>query len=226
MDAFRALSATPSTAAPTRFLLVRHGATEHTAARRYSGRVDVAMSATGTAQAARLADRLAAEFKPVAAVATAPLRRSRETADAVAAACGVAVTVEPDLAECDFGRWDGRTFAEAAAGWPAEHAAWLASTSVAPPGGESFDAVAARVGRFVERARLAHPGADVVVVSHVSPLKLLLRAALGGGVEALHRLVLDPGGLSIVEVWSDGGVAVPRVNDTCHLREAPWRYGP
>jgi probable phosphoglycerate mutase len=221
MDAFRALSAVASTAPPTRFLLVRHGATEHTAARRYSGRADVELSPTGATQAARVARRLAAEFEPVAAVATAPLRRSQWTADAVAAACGVAVAVEPDLAECDFGVWDGRTFAEAAAGWPAEHAAWLASTSVAPPGGESFDAVAGRVGRFVERAREAHPGGNVVVVSHVSPLKLLIRAALGGGVEALHRLVLDPGGLSIVEVWPDGGVAVPRVNDTCHLREAP-----
>jgi len=221
MDAFRSLSSAATTAAPTRLVLVRHGATERTEAGHYSGRADVAVSAASATQAARLADRLAAEFAAVAAVATSPLRRCRETADAVAAACGVPATVEPDLAECDFGAWEGRTFAEAAAGWPAEHAAWLASTSVAPPGGESFDAVAARAGRFVARVRETHPGRDLVVVSHASPLKLLLRAALGGGVDVLHRLVLDPGGLSIVEVWPDGGVAVPRVNDTCHLREAP-----
>ena len=225
MDPFRALSTVASTGAPTRFVLVRHGATEHTAAGRYSGRGEVALSAAGAVQAAAVAARIATEFGPVAAVATSPLRRCRDTAEPIVAACGgLAAAVEPALAECDFGRWEGLTFAATASAWPAEHAAWLASTAVAPPGGESFDAVAARVGRFVENARREHPGANVVVVSHASPLKLVLRTALRAGVEALHRLVLDPGGLSIVEVWPDGGVAVPCVNDTCHVRE--MRCGP
>lgn len=217
MDAFRALSTGPSTAAPTRLLLVRHGATGHTAGGRCPGRADVPLTDGGAAQASRIATRIAAGFRPVA-VATSPLRRCRQTAEAIATACGSAATVEPDLVGCDFGAWDGRTLAEAAGGWPIEHADRLA-TAVAPPGGESFDAVAARVARFVERVRVTWPGADVVVVSHVSPLKLLIRAALGAGVEALHRLVLDPGGLSIVEVWPDGGVAVPRINETCHPGE-------
>jgi probable phosphoglycerate mutase len=56
------------------------------------------------------------------------------------------------------------------------------------------------------------------VVSHAAPLKLFLRDALSGGPTTPHSLVLDPCGLSIVDVWPDGGVAVPRVNDTCHLR--------
>jgi len=69
----------------------------------------------------------------------------------------------------------------------------------------------------VESTRLAYPAANVVIVSHGSQLKLLLRDALGGGDQVLHRLVLDPCGLSIIETWPDGGTAVPRVNDTCHL---------
>jgi probable phosphoglycerate mutase len=224
MDPFRALSTVASAGAPTRLLLVRHGATGHTAAGRYSGRGEIPLSAEGAAQADAVAARIAGEFGAVVAVATSPLRRCRDTAGPVAAACGLASTVEPDLAECDFGRWEGLTFGAAASAWPAEHAAWLVSTAVAPPGGESFDAVAARVGRFVENARRQSPGGNVVVVSHASPLKLVLRSALGAGAEALHRLVLAPGGLSIVEVWPDGGVAVPRVNDTCHLGET--RCGP
>src|SRR5262245_28846420 len=139
MDPFRALSTVASTGAPTRFVLVRHGATEHTAAGRYSGRglgsADVALSAAGAAQAAAAAARIATEFGPVAAVASSPLRRCRDTAGPVAAACGLAVTAEPDLVECDFGRWEGLTFGAAASTWPAEHAAWLASTAIAPPGG-------------------------------------------------------------------------------------------
>jgi probable phosphoglycerate mutase len=213
---FRALSATASTASPTRLVLVRHAATGHTADGRYSGRTDVPLSAAGVAQAQRLAAGLADEFP--AALATSPLNRCVETAAPVATALGLDATPDPDLAECNFGHWDGLTFAEAHTGWPAEHAAWLASTAVAPPGGESFDAVAARVRRFVDRARARHPGAALVVVSHTAPLKLLLRDALSAGPAMLHTLVLDPAGVSVVDVWPDGGVAVPRVNDTCHLR--------
>jgi probable phosphoglycerate mutase len=92
-------------------------------------------------------------------------------------------------------------------------AAWLASPAVAPPGGESFDDVAARVGRALARIRDAHPAGRVAVVSHVSPIKLILRAALDGGPAFLHRCYLDPAGVSTVDYWSDGGVAVRAVNE-------------
>ncbi len=228
---FTALSSTASTGPPTRFVLVRHAATAHTADGRYSGRTDVALSGAGRTQAERLAERLAGELGGPAApttsplklggpiaLTTSPLKRCLETAATVATGLGLDVRPDPDLAECDFGRWDGRTFAEARDGWPDEHAAWLASTAVAPPGGESFDAVAVRVRRFVDRARVAHPGTTLVVVSHAAPLKLFLRDALSSGPAVLHALVLDPTGVSVVDIWPDGGAVVPRVNDTCHLR--------
>ena len=56
-----------------------------------------------------------------------------------------------------------------------------------------------------------------MVVSHVSPIKLILRDALAAGDAFLHRLYLDPAGLSTVDFWPDGGVAVRTVNDTSHL---------
>lgn len=220
---FTELSASVAMGAPTRFVLVRHAATAHTAGARYSGLTDVPLNADGIMQARRLAARLAEEFPHPAALTTSPLNRCVATAGPVATGLGLDATPDPDLAECDFGRWDGLTFAEARAGWPAEHAAWLGSTAVAPPGGESFDAVATRMRRFVDRARTAHPGAALVVVSHTAPLKLLLRDALSGDAVStapamLHTLVLDPCGISILDVWPDGGVAVARVNDTSHLR--------
>jgi probable phosphoglycerate mutase len=135
----------------------------------------------------------------------------------IADACGAEVTIDAGLAECDFGAWEGLTFAEARAAWPVEHDAWLGSTALAPPGGESLDTVAARVRESVEQTRSAYPASGVVIVSHVSPLRLLLRDALGAGNELLHRLVLDPGGFSIVDIWPDGGVAVQQVNEICHL---------
>src|SRR5690606_6193167 len=122
---------------------VRHGATERTAQRRYSGRGDVPLSEQGRAQAAAVAARVAQVAPEVAAVSTSPLSRGVATAEAIAAAVNAPVLPEPDLIECDFGEWEGRTFAEVRERWPKEHAAWLASTSVAPPGGEAFTAVAA-----------------------------------------------------------------------------------
>jgi len=208
----------PSSQTATRLILVRHGETELTAARRYSGRGDVPMSERGLAQAEATASRVAAMVGPVAAVVTSPLSRCVRMAEAIAGAGGeVPVRVEPDLIECDFGEWEGLTFAEVRERWPDRLDTWLGSPSVAPPSGESFDTVASRVRAAVGRLLEGYPGQSVVVVSHVTPIKLLLRDALAAGEAFLHRLFLDPAGISIVDSWQDGGVAVRTVNDTAHL---------
>ncbi|GAA4700609.1 bifunctional RNase H/acid phosphatase [Phytohabitans rumicis] len=208
----------PPATTPTRLILVRHGATELTAQRRYSGRGDVPLSDVGLAQARATGVRVAALAPSVAAVVTSPLSRCTRTAEEISAALdGAPVEVEPDLVECDFGAWEGRTFADVRAQWPDEMDAWLGSTEEAPPGGESFRAVATRVRRVMAMLQKGYPESTVVVVSHVSPLKILLRDALGAGDAFLHRLYLDPAGLSIVDTWPDGGVAVRSVNETAHL---------
>ncbi|MEV4759430.1 bifunctional RNase H/acid phosphatase [Micromonospora sp. NPDC049559] len=202
----------------TRLLLVRHGATELTAQRRYSGRGDVPLAEAGVAQARAAAARVAELAPSVAAVVSSPLSRCTATAELIARAAGGApVVTEDDLIECDFGDWEGRTFAEVRSQWPAEMDAWLASPAVAPPGGESFNAVTKRVRRAVSTLLKTYPGETVAVVSHVSPLKIALRDALAAGDAFLHRLYLDPAGISIVDSWPDGGVAVRSVNDTAHL---------
>jgi probable phosphoglycerate mutase len=182
-----------------------------TAQKRYSGRGDVALSETGRVQAQAVAARVAA-LGPVAVVSS-PLSRCTETA----ALIGVQVTTEADLIECDFGEWEGLTFAEVRQRYASELNAWLGSTAIAAPGGESFRQVAARVRRALDRMRKAYPGQTVAVVSHVSPIKLILRDALAASDALLHRLFLDPAGLSIVDYFKDGGVAVRTVNDVAHL---------
>jgi ribonuclease H / adenosylcobalamin/alpha-ribazole phosphatase len=207
-------------AAATRLLLVRHGETDLTAQRRYSGRADVPLTARGLAQAKATAARVARLAPALAAVITSPLSRCTATAEAISAAAGhVPVVIEPDLVECDFGEWEGRTFAEVREQWPAELDAWLASTRVAPPGGESFAEVAARLRRLRSRLLETYRGQVIALVSHVSPIKLLLRDALAAGDAFLHRLYLDPAGISVVDSWPDGGVAVRAINDTAHLHE-------
>ncbi|MEV4414140.1 bifunctional RNase H/acid phosphatase [Catellatospora sp. NPDC049609] len=209
----------PRTSPATRLVLVRHGETELTAQKRYSGRGDVPLSAAGQKQAAAAAVRVAA-MRPDRVI-TSPLARCRATAAAIAeAAGGVPVTVEKDLIECDFGAWEGLTFGDVRERYPAELDAWLASTSVAPPKGESFQQVAKRVRGAMGRLQQAYEGQTVVLVSHVSPIKLILRDALAAGDAFLFRLLLDPTGISIVDVWPDGGVSVRTVNDTSHLAES------
>ena len=102
--------------------------------------------------------------------------------------------------------------------WPAELSAWLESPAVAPPGGESFDAVAERARAAVGTVLKAYPRSVVVVVSHVSPIKLILRDTLAATDGFLHRLFLDAAGVSTLDIWPDGGVAVRSVNETAHLR--------
>ncbi|MGA4729924.1 bifunctional RNase H/acid phosphatase [Micromonospora taraxaci] len=202
----------------TRLILVRHGETEYTEQRRYSGRGDVPLSEKGRAQVRETATRVAALAPTVAAVLSSPLSRCTATAAAIAGALGdVPVRTEDDLIECDFGQWEGRTFAEVREGWPGEMDAWLASPRVAPPGGESFTHVAERAHRVVAGLLTAYPGETVVLVSHVSPIKLVLRDALAAGDGFLHRLFLDAAGISVLDMWPDGGVAVRTVNDTSHL---------
>ncbi|MEV1330707.1 bifunctional RNase H/acid phosphatase [Micromonospora costi] len=202
----------------TRLLLVRHGETEFTEQGRYSGRGDVALSARGREQVAATARRVAALVPGAVAVVSSPLSRCTATAGAIADALGGRpVRLDDDLIECDFGAWEGRTFAEVRDGWPGELDAWLASTAVAPPQGESFVEVAERARRAVAALCEAYPRETVVVVSHVSPIKLMLRDALAADDAFLHRLYLDAAGISVVDLWPDGGVAVRSVNDTAHL---------
>jgi broad specificity phosphatase PhoE/ribonuclease HI len=203
----------PPTGTRTRLMLARHAATEHSG-RRFSGRNELALSELGEGQAAALARRT---FHDVAAVVSSPLRRARQTATLIADALGVEVSVHEGLVETDFGAWEGLTFDEVQRGWPTELTAWLSNPDAAPPDGESFSAVAARVHRARDDLIAKYPGDTVVVVTHVTPIKTLLRLALDAPVIAMSRLHLDLASLSIVDYYADGTPSVRLVNDVSHL---------
>ena len=203
--------------APTRLLLLRHGQTELSRQRRYSGRGDPPLTDLGRRQAADAARYLAGRGG-VSAVVSSPLSRARETAAAAADALGLPVGTDEDLIETDFGQWEGLTFREAAERDPDLHGRWLGDTGVRPPDGESFDEVRTRVQRFLDRAVADHGAGTVLVVSHVTPIKTLLRQALGAGPSILQRLHLDLASLSVAEFYPDSGASVRLVNDTSYLR--------
>ncbi|MCH9666510.1 MAG: bifunctional RNase H/acid phosphatase [Actinomycetia bacterium] len=202
--------------APTRLLLLRHGQTELSAQRRYSGRGDPALTDLGVRQADAAAHYLA-KRGGIAAVVSSPLRRAYDTAAATARELGLEVLVDDSLIETDFGAWEGLTFTEAAQRDSELHRSWLRDTSVPPPGGESFDAVAARVHTAQRRIIGEYAGQTVLVVSHVTPIKTLLRLALDAGPNILYRLHLDLASLSIAEFYPDGAASVWLVNQTAYL---------
>jgi probable phosphoglycerate mutase len=208
-----------ATGHPTRLLLLRHGQTELSAQRRYSGRGgDPELTAVGERQATAAAARLSTR-DDVRAVVCSPLRRARRTAEVVADVLGTELSVHDGLIEADFGAWEGLTFAQARERDPDLHARWLADTAVAPPGGESMDVVHHRVRRVRDELLTAHGDATLVLVSHVTPIKSLLRMALDAGPSLLHRLHLDVASLSIAEFYPDGPASVRLVNDTSYLAQ-------
>jgi broad specificity phosphatase PhoE len=196
--------------------LLRHGRTEHTPERRYSGRNELPLSVTGRAEAEAAAAR--AKELGIEVVVASPLRRTRETAEIVAAQLGVPVEFDDDLVELDFGDLEGLTFDEARSKHPLATRRFLADVTVAAPGGESIAQVSARVARARGRLLQRHAGRTVLVVSHVTPIKLLLAAALDGGDAMVHRVFLEAASLCTVAWSSDGRTSVRLVNDTAHLR--------
>ncbi|WP_308252297.1 bifunctional RNase H/acid phosphatase [Pseudonocardia sp. KRD291] len=206
---------------PTRLILLRHGQTELSVHRRYSGHGDPELTELGQAQAAAaaraLAERFTAEDVEVAAILTSPLRRARQTAAALAETTAAPLQVRDRLIETDFGGWEGLTFAEARDRDPDLHARWLGSSEMPPPGGESFASVGERVSAEKDAILGEFPGRTVVLVSHVTPIKLLLRDALGAGPSVLYRLHLDLASVNVAEFYPDGGASVRLVNDTSYL---------
>ncbi|MEO6886946.1 MAG: histidine phosphatase family protein [Jatrophihabitantaceae bacterium] len=197
-------------------MLVRHGATAHSPEKRFSGRNELPLSPDGESQAAALAGR-SSSFGAVDAIVSSPLLRTRQTAETIAEALGLPVSTYDDLAELDFGTWEGLTFGEARRRDGDALAAWLGSPDVAPPGGESFTTLAIRVCRCRDAILAAHQGQSVVVVAHVSPIKTLLRVALDAPPSSMYRIYLDTASVSVIDYYQDGNCSVRLVNDTSHL---------
>lgn len=124
-----------ATTKPTRFLLLRHGQTEMSVNKLYSGRSNPPLTKQGMWQAQRAAQRIA-ERGGLAAIVASPLTRCQQTAQAVADKLGMTVTTCDDLIEVDFGDWEGLSFAQAHQAAPQLHTQWLADSSIKPPGGE------------------------------------------------------------------------------------------
>lgn len=204
---------------PTRFLLLRHGQTPMSIDRRYSGsKSNPSLTDFGRKQARAAADRLGMGDWDITGIVASPQARALETAEFCADELGLDLHVDYDLRETDFGEWEGLTFGEAHARDRDVHDAWLTNPELPPPGGEAFRTVDDRVAEARRRIVTAHGTGTILVVSHVTPVKALLRQGLGTGFELFTRLHLDLASLSVAEFYADGPTSVTLINDTAHLR--------
>ncbi|KJK56069.1 bifunctional RNase H/acid phosphatase [Saccharothrix sp. ST-888] len=205
---------------PTTFVLLRHGETALTPEKRFSGSggSDPELSDRGQWQAARAAESLAARGT-IQAVVSSPMRRTRQTAEAVATRLGLEVRIEEGLRELDFGDWEGLTFAEVQERYPDDLAAWLGSAKAKPTGStESFATLSHRIGVARDKILARYSGKTVLVVSHVSPIKTLVRLALGAPPDSMYRMELSAASFCAVQYYSDGNASLRLLNDTSHMR--------
>jgi broad specificity phosphatase PhoE/ribonuclease HI len=197
----------PPTDPPTTLILVRHGVTDQTASRVFSGGLggsDPSLNDEGRAQLRATAEWLSPLSEQVDALISSPVRRTRESAEILGEVLGHQVLIEDGVAEMEFGAWDGLTFAEVQEKFPDELSAWLGDLETAPTGGESFRTVETRVLQGRDRILESWTGRTVVVVSHVTPIKTLVAEALGAPLDALYRMELSPASVTVISYFKGG----------------------
>jgi len=214
---------TPSTR--TTILLIRHGETAWNAERRLQGHIDIALNGEGERQAALLGAALAGE--PIHHIVASDLARARQTAEAIAAARGARVAIDPALRERCYGGFEGLLYSEIAARFPLEFAAWQARNVDAelPPGnnqGETFRRFHERTTSAIAFHAAAHPGKTIALVAHGGVLECAYRAALGLPLEtprdfkvlnaSVNRFVVEEGALRLVS-WGEVSHLRPAVLD-------------
>jgi broad specificity phosphatase PhoE len=169
----------------TTLLLARHGETDWNRARRWQGHADRPLTDRGRAQAAALAERLV-EIS-LDAVYSSDLRRTADTAAAVAGAQGLDVIELRALREVSVGSWQGLTREEAEATFPEGFRRWLAG-GTGWDDGETYGQMSTRVLGAVEQIAGDHDRGRVLIVSHGGPIRAIHAAALGLDVEAYRRI--------------------------------------
>ncbi len=202
-------------------VLVRHGQSEANAAGLLLGRADSPLTDLGRRQAAVLGDVLASRRIAPCRLVTSPLQRARQTAEAIAAtpaplSWGAWPEVEVDgrYIELDYGNLDVTAPGDLPPGlWDR----WRSDATWRPPGGETLEEVLARVAAACEELAAEAASCDVVVVSHVSPIKAAVIWALGGGAEMSWRLSLGVASISRIQTGGSGGPALVSFNETAHL---------
>jgi broad specificity phosphatase PhoE len=188
----------------TRLILIRHGVTADTTAKRFSGGLSGAnppLSDEGRSQIGQAMSLVG----QVDAIITSPVLRARQSAELLASAIGLDIVEQPGLAEMDFGRWEGREMAEVMKSEQQQFFDFFSSTDRPAGGtGDSLRSAQERVREVRDEIVASYQGRRVAVFSHVTPIKILIADAIGAPLDSVYRTNLAPAGVSIIELGKRG----------------------
>ena len=211
----------------TTIVLVRHGRTALTEARKISGGDgdDPELSEVGVLDAHAVAKALGQigakgpwqRIAPISAIVSSPMKRTKQTAEIIAKNFGLQVTENENLREISFGGWDGLSHEEAQLQDPELWQSWRGSWTASPPNGESLEVFDGRLQLARQQIVERHAGKTVVVVSHVMPIRGFLRWAFDAAAASYWRPQVAPCSISMIRVWGDETAEVVTVNHTAHL---------
>jgi broad specificity phosphatase PhoE/ribonuclease HI len=192
---------------PTTLVLVRHGETDHTRLRLFSGRTgsDPALSEDGRAQVRATADWLAPLAGLPPALVSSPMRRTRESAEIIGARLGLPVVTDDGLAEAGFGAWEGLSYAQVLEREPDAFSTWFTDFDQRAGGtGDSLTGMARRMEQTRDRLLADHAGRTVVAVTHLTPIKLLTGLALETPLSSMFRTEISPASVTVLAWYPDG----------------------
>ena len=197
-------------------VFVRHGQTEWNVSGRYQGQSDVALSAAGIEQAAKLAANFPVEH--IDAIYASDLIRARVTAETVAKRVGLGVNLEPAFRELSFGDWEGLTYEQIVASSPDAMENFLAHPDILDiPHGESFPEVQQRAMSRLQELIQKHEGQTIMVAAHGAVLRTMLTAALHMPLQYLWSIRQFNTAVNIVRYDAEGNPTVELLNSTAHL---------
>lgn len=189
-------------------ILLRHGQTEANAQARLQGRIDLPLDELGQQQALKCGEYLRATYGELTVVSS-PLIRAQQTAAAVSGD----VRIDERFIELDYGDWDGVALADVD---QTQWSQWRNDPTFRPPNGETLveldDRVQPALRELIEQARTS----NVVVVSHVSPIKSAVAWAMGVGPDTSWRMQLERASICRIAI-GPRGPSLHSFNDTHHL---------
>lgn len=203
------------TSQPTRICLVRHGETEWNAARRIQGQIDIGLNEIGMRQAEAAGRWL--QRAGIAAVYGSDLKRAWATAQAIGRALGLVPVAVPEMRERRYGVFEGLTYDEAKAKYPAGYAAFEGrNANYDFENGESLLAMFERVTGKLQEIAAGHPGQNVVVVLHGGVLDIINRFVRGNSLETPRDFLIPNAGLNWIAAV-DGRWHIETWAETEHL---------
>lgn len=192
---------TASRNTPCRILLVRHAIAEGNG--RFHGHTDVPLAPEARQQLRALVRKVSRYSVQV--VYSSDLQRAHATAKVLGRTLGTEVVVRPGLREIHFGCWEGLSWRQIAHGFPRLSRAWLTRfPHQSIPGAERFVAFKRRVAREVDEIVTENPESCVAMVTHAGVGRLIVARALGIPDRQISRIALDPGALSVIDVFQHG----------------------